>query len=524
MIDGVADALAVAGAALDEADADVEGAGEAVVALLAALVLAPVRHAPRSARTATANIRFNIFSSSTGPRGRGALHGLRMDLLAALRIFGRDAVSFQALEPGLRVFEREDVTVAYRDTGGAWVAVGSPLAKDRRAAMHAFADAARAEGKRAVFFASEDDVAGAICIGEQPWWRAGDWPRVLKDNRRLREQLRRSRKKGITVRAIAASDLAEGTPLRKRAEALANAWLGSRPMQPMQFLLTLAMFEEAAEHRYYGAFHGDSLVAFMSLVPIYEKEGWLVEDVVRDPSAPNGTTELLFDAVMRESKQDTLVTWGLAPLAGSPWPMRAIGALARGLYDFRGLRAFKARLHPREWQKVFMVAPRAPAWLAVFDVLRAFAGGSLVLFGARTLARRPLATAWVLSLLLVPWTAMLVVLLTVHRAVAILGFPRAELFGWAVFDALFAIALIRAFWKPRFSSYAALGAAAAIDAIISALHVAHAGLGGSTLSAIARIAATVAPTIASLSLFRCAHAVTHGGHGTIAPSSAKSSR
>jgi len=109
-----------------------------------------------------------------------------MELLAALRIFGRDAVSFQALEPGLRVFRTPDATVAYRDTGGAWVAVGSPLAKDRAGAMKAFAEAARAEDKRAVFFASEDDVEGAICIGEQPWWRAGDWPRVLRDNRRLR--------------------------------------------------------------------------------------------------------------------------------------------------------------------------------------------------------------------------------------------------------------------------------------------------------------------------------------------------
>jgi hypothetical protein len=154
-----------------------------------------------------------------------------------------------------------------------------------------------------------------------------------------------------------------------------------------------------------------------------------------------------------------------------------------------------------------MLAPKAPAWLAVVDVLRAFAGGSLFLFGARTLARRPLATAWVLSLLLVPWTAMLVVMLSIHRAVALLGFPRAELFGWALFDALFAIALIRAFWRPRFSSYAALGAAAAIDAIVSTLHLAHAGFGTSTFSAVARVAAAVAPTLASLSLFRCALAV-----------------
>ncbi|HEY2370309.1 MAG TPA: hypothetical protein VGH87_28125, partial [Polyangiaceae bacterium] len=70
----------------------------------------------------------------------------------------------------------------------------------------------------------------------------------------------------------------------------------------------------------------------------------------------------------------------------------------------------------------------------------------------------------------------------------------------------------------------ALGAAAGIDAIISTLHLAHVGFGTSTFSAIARVAAAVAPTLASLSLFRCALAVNQGGHGIMAPSSAKSSR
>jgi len=242
-------------------------------------------------------------------------------------------------------------------------------------------------------------------------------------------------------------------------------------------------------------------------VPIYAKGGWLVENVVRDARAPNGTTELLFDLAMRESHEDALVTWGLAPLANAPWPMRAVGALARGLYDFRGLRAFKTRLHPREWQKVYLVAPRGtPALLSIIDTLRAFAGGSLVSFGARTLVRRPLVLAWVLTLLLVPWTTMLVVLLALHRASPLLGFPRAEIFGWAAFDGLFALALLRAFWKPRFSAYALLGAAAAIDAVVSTMHLAHAGLGATAMSACARTASALAPALASMGLLRCARA------------------
>ncbi len=460
--------------------------------------IALARHA---VKTATNTIRFKCYIRRL------------MELLEALRLFGRDAASFQAIEPGTSIFRDERGLVAYRETSSAWVAVGSPLCAeaDVPAVAERFAAAAAREEKRAVFFACDDASAfgdaESTVVGEQPWWRAGDWPEVLKKNRRLREQLRRARKKGVVVRRIDASELAEGTPLRKRADDLAAAWLASRPMQPMQFLLTLAMFEHPNEHRYYGAFRGDELVELASLVPIHGRRGWLVEDVVRDSRAPNGTTELVFDCAMRESHADALVTWGLAPLSGAPWPMRAIGALARGLYDFRGLRAFKARLHPREWQKVHMIAPRGtPAWLSVIDTLRAFAGGSLVTFGARTLVRRPLVLAWVLTLLLVPWTTMLVVLLFFHRAVPLLGFPRTELFGWAVFDALFALALLRAFWKPRFSAYAILGSAAAVDALVSTMHIAHAGLGASAMSACARTASAVAPALASMGLLRCARA------------------
>lgn len=432
-----------------------------------------------------------------------------MDLLAALRSFGRDAVSFQSVEPGISVWRGEDGDVAYCDVGSAWIAVGSPLAEREVVARVAerFVRAARDAGKRAVFFGCDEAWSeSGVVVGEQPWWRVRDWPDVLRANRRLREQLRRARKKDVVVASVTPSALEPGTPLRAEVDALAQAWLAGRPMQPMSFLVTLAMFEHAPEHRYYEARRDGVLVAFASVVPIYARGAFLLEDLVRNPHAPNGTTELLFDCAMRNLPRDAEITWGLAPLASSPWPMRAVGALARGLYDFRGLRAFKARLHPHTWQKVWMITPTRSALTSTLDVLRAFAGGSLVRFAGGTLVRRPFVLAWVLTLLLVPWTAMLVVLLAFHGASSLLGFPRTEIFAWALFDALFATALLRAFWKPRFGVYGLLAAAAAIDAVVSTMHLSHAGLGTSALSALARTASAVAPTLAALGLARCASA------------------
>lgn len=435
-----------------------------------------------------------------------------MDLVSALRAFGRDAVSFQAVEPGIEVWRDDDGEglVAYCDVGSAWVAVGSPMcARDAIASVaERFVRAARAEKKRAVFFGCDDPFdARAIAVGEQPWWRVRDWPNVLQKNRRLREQLRRARAKGVVVRAVPHEELAEGSALRAEASALATRWLAHRPMQPMKFLVTLAMFEHAREHRYYEARKAGALIAFASVIPIFARPGFFLEDLVRDPATPNGTTELLFDCAMRDLPRDAEITWGLAPLTdAAPRAMRAVGALARGLYDFRGLRAFKSRLHPHAWQKVWMIAPRENAITATLDVLRAFAGGSLVRFGIGTLVRRPFVLAWVLTLLLVPWTAMLALLLVLHDGASVLGFPRPEIVEWTAFDALFAAALLRAFWKPRFSVYGLLACAAAVDAIVSIMHVSHAGFGASAISALARTASAVAPALAALGLARCAAA------------------
>ncbi len=411
--------------------------------------------------------------------------------------------------------------VSYCETSGGLVATGGPVAERAARAELAkgFVGFASELGKRASFFAC-DDVSwlgqefSMVQLGEQPLWAPSEWRATLRAHRGLREQLRRARAKGVVVRRLSGSELETGTPLRVAIDRLAEGWLRSRPMEPMGFLVTLAPFEDAEIHRYYVAERCGEAVAFLSIVPIGAGRGLLVEDLVRDRRAPNGTTELLFDRAMCDAADDGvgLVTWGLAPLSGRvSWPLRVIAALGRGLYDFRGLRAFKERLHPREWQPVFMVHPRGQPWpLHMLDALRAFAGGSLVRFGARTLAHRPLLLAWLLTLALIPWTIVLVVLLGFHAAAPIFGFARPELFGWAAFDAAFAALLVRAFWRPRASMYVLLAGAAAADAALSSLHLAHVGLGATGIAALVRTASMVAPSVASLGLLRCAaHAHKH---------------
>src|SRR5690606_30067269 len=194
----------------------------------------------------------------------------------------------------------------------------------------------------------------SLHLGEQPEFTPEGWLRTLQGHRSLREQLRRARAKGVTIRRVSPAELEEGTPLRRRLEAMAAAWLGSRPLEPMGFLVALEPFWNPSAHHYLVAEREGTAVGFLSAVPIPREAGALVEDLLRDAEAPNGTIELLLDACMRGLPPKTRVTLGLAPLSGgevATWA-RLARAMGRPLYDFKGLRAFKARLRPPHWRAV----------------------------------------------------------------------------------------------------------------------------------------------------------------------------
>ncbi|MGE5181649.1 MAG: phosphatidylglycerol lysyltransferase domain-containing protein [Acidobacteriota bacterium] len=316
-----------------------------------------------------------------------------------VRRHGHDTVSFQGLETGYRYFfDGDDALVAFVDTGGAWVAAGGPVAPPARVVQvaHHFAEAAMAQRRRACFFAAEQALveAGlpALRIGEQPVWSAARWDEVLAGSSSLRYQLRRARHKQVAIRRLASDELAPGTRLRAQIDELGRHWQRTHRMPPMRFLVQLEPLTFASERMLYLAERGGVPVGLASAVPVYARRRMFVEDLVRAPDAPNGTIELLVDAVMRAVVAFGLheVTLGLAPLAGdvARW-LRFARWAGSSLYDFDGLRRFKAKLRPHAWEPIYLCAqPGGSRMIALRDSLRAFAGGSLVGFATRTIFRR----------------------------------------------------------------------------------------------------------------------------------------
>ena len=368
-------------------------------------------------------------------------------VLRILRDHGRHATSFQILEPGYTYWfdahVPEGAVVAYVSQKRWRVAAGIPIAPADRVGEVArrFVEDAQASGERVLFFSADRtlcsalEVSGvaydAIKVGENPEWDPADWTTAGAKRRSLRAQVNRARNHGVTIRTIGADELANAPgPLRSEIEVLLRQWLDSRRMSAMRFLVDLAPFHYPAERRYYVAEQGDRAVGFLAAVPIYAEHGWFFEDLIRVPSAPNGTAELLVDTAMRDAQAqgDSLVTLGLAPLSGlnaEPGPHRLTRRALVACYDhlgplyqFQGVRSFKERFRPDRWRDQLLVsAPPALGVGAFHAVLGAFAGGGLVNFGLDTIRRwlvripHPTwaAILYVLAALLVPWTALLAV-------------------------------------------------------------------------------------------------------------------
>ncbi len=397
---------------------------------------------------------------ATSARDPGTRSALRSRVLELLRRHGWNATSFQILEQGFVYwFDGDSACVAYVDTGRAWVAAGAPIAAEAELSVVAgrFVQAARERGRGVVFFATERrfihaDGFTSLLIGEQPVYDPRSWPATLREAASLREQLRRARAKGVVVTPIDPAEVArQGAPLRRSIEALILRWMGSKALPPMGFLVRVDPFGFAHERRSFVARLSDGaggeIVGFAAVVPVYARNGWFIEDLIRSPLAPNGTSELLVDAAMRCAAElgSGYLTLGLSPLAGAVGaPLDVAKRYGAPLYDFDGLQAFKAKFRPRDWSPIYLSFPTGQsAFGAIYASLSAFAQGGLSRYGLLTLLRGPDVVLRALGLLLVPWTLLLANIDTRR------WFPSPLVqWAWVAFDVGLCVALFAL--GPRF--------------------------------------------------------------------------
>ena len=299
--------------------------------------------------------------------------------------------------------------MAYMDLGNAWIAAGPPIStpEDQMGLLLDFIGEAKRRRIRALLFgappalahdfASAADGHSALHLGEIPHWDLRRWGQIPA-RREFFSQVRRAERKAVVVREVPRETAANPiSDFRRQANSLFANWVASRPMAPLGFMATALPFHLCQLRRYFGAYRAGQLIAFAAASPVYARNGWFLENVIRSPSAPNGSVENLLATIFDTLRQEHYhyATLGMVPLAthdggtaSQPAWARAAFAFSRAnlekLYHFQGLQHFKEKLAPDHWTPQYLLGEKAIGPFDVMALLRAFAGKSLLRYTLAT--------------------------------------------------------------------------------------------------------------------------------------------
>ncbi|HEY6118579.1 MAG TPA: DUF2156 domain-containing protein [Pyrinomonadaceae bacterium] len=300
------------------------------------------------------------------------------ELLRLQSQYGYNPHSLVSIAPGAAAWTTPGVdgAIIYGEFGHVWLAAGDPLAKpeDVDTLVLGFMRAAVRARRIVAFvpatdrFAREAVVLGltAIKVGAAPYFELDQWNPRGNSGKKIRAGVNQASRAGVKVEPIDSLDAA----LKQETAELCLHWLSKRrSATTFGWLLALDPFLRADLKRLYAARDSQKrLVGLLAASPIPAREGWYLEDVLREHNAPPGTPDLLIFEALQHLKAEgaRIATLGTAPLAGEgeddlsthdhPVIERALHSAAKRLtplYNFDGLRKFKGKFAPSWWESEY---------------------------------------------------------------------------------------------------------------------------------------------------------------------------
>ena len=293
--------------------------------------------------------------------------------------FGWNATAYQILNPDIELWFSQDgcAVVGYVRHYRTRVVAGAPVCNETRLAeiVQSFEEDAAMSNEQVCWFSITTRLKSAIdgrafhaelVIGAQPVWNPAGWPEIVQKNATLRSQLNRARNKGISISEWK-TELASA---HKGLQRCLDDWMASRSLPKLRFLTEPVSLDRLADRRIFVAELRGEPVGFLVIAPVPTRNGWLVEQIVRGKSVPNGTAELLVDGVMKATGEEGFeyLTLGLVPLTPrakttevtSQFWLRAtlswVRVHGKRFYNFDGLDAFKAKFKPHSWEPLFALS------------------------------------------------------------------------------------------------------------------------------------------------------------------------
>jgi phosphatidylglycerol lysyltransferase len=313
--------------------------------------------------------------AAVAARRRGRISDPTGELLRLQTLYGYNPHSLVSIAPGALLWSTPDVdgAIIYGEFGRVWLAAGDPLAplEDMAELARQFASFARTKDRVVAFvptsaaFASmvvPDDFT-AVKVGASPYFDLQTWSPRGDSAKKMRAGVNQARRAGVVVEMVAVDE-----SLKKETAQLCLDWLGSRrTATTFGWLIALDPFLHSEYKKYFAARVNGKLVGFLAASPIPARKGWYLEDVLREPDAPHGTSTLLvFEALAKlKAEGAVLATLGTSPLTTDgpndlPTEHRVVSsALAvasrrlGGFYNFEGLRRFKGKFVPSWWESEY---------------------------------------------------------------------------------------------------------------------------------------------------------------------------
>jgi len=324
--------------------------------------------------------------------------------------YGWNSSAYQILNKGMLLWfsKQTEAVIGYQDFGTYRIVAGAPVCalSDLPTIIEEFKVEARSVDKNTCYFCAGSRLAAllstvntknSIILGAEPVWNPADWYSTIHAKPSLRAQIARAINKGVTVTRWENAKAAEDVMLKKCLED----WLSTRGLPPLHFLIESQTLDRLFDRRIYVAEKEDVPIGFVTLSPIPNRNGWLVEQNIRGTSAPNGTIELLLTYAAEDvaSLGAEFFTLGLSPLSrhysGSTnhalWlsgVLKWLRAHGTRFYNFGGLDSFKSKFQPQYWEPIYAITSEdAISFRTLYAIAGAFAGMSPISLGIIALYR-----------------------------------------------------------------------------------------------------------------------------------------
>lgn len=336
--------------------------------------------APRGLRAVLGLVIFaGAFSTWSLMRpARGAIAApTAADMDRAMAIVARQGLSDANLvkmgDKSLMFSDEGDAFIMYGRQGRSWIALFDPVGPREAWAelIWRFVESARAAGCRPVFYQVSPAGLSFYADAGLRAFRLGEIASIDLEQFTLKggkwATLRQTQSRGLRDGLVFELIEPEGVPaILDELQQVSDGWLAHHEAKEKGF--SLGFFSPDYMLRQpVGVLRVEGrIVAFANVLVTQTKEEGSVDLMRFAPDAPKGSMDVLFVSLMEHLRDQGFKRFnlGMAPLAGlserrsSPvWDRvgRTVYEHGERFYNFKGLKAFKAKFHPR-WEPRYMAA------------------------------------------------------------------------------------------------------------------------------------------------------------------------